>query len=420
MVLGCVADDFTGATDLASTLVHQGMRAIVWIDSPQACLNPPPTDAFIIALKSRTLPARQAVRASLAALRWLRAAGARQFFFKYCSTFDSTDAGNIGPVADALLDELGERFTIVCPAFPENGRTVYQGHLFVGDRLLSESSMRHHPLTPMTDPDVVRVLGRQTPARVGLVPYDVVRRGPEAISVACGRLRDEGVRYAVIDAVEDGDLQDIASACHALALITGASGVARGLPASFRRVGLLGDPTTNEIVTAIGGHAAVLAGSCSAATLAQVDEMRGRRPAFVVDPKTLAAGRDVASETLQWAQAHLQSGPVLIYSSAPPADVRQVQATLGQDRVSALVEGAMAAIARGLVASGVRRLVIAGGETAGAVVAALGVHGLRIGRQIDPGVPWTLAMSDPPIALALKSGNFGDRRFFLRALEMTQ
>ncbi|MBX6322236.1 MAG: four-carbon acid sugar kinase family protein, partial [Rhodospirillaceae bacterium] len=239
LLLGCIADDFTGATDLANTLVRGGMRTVQAIGVPTEGLRFADVDAVVVALKSRTIPAPEAVALSTAALRWLREAGARQFFFKYCSTFDSTDQGNIGPVADALLEALGEPFTVACPAFPENGRTVYLGHLFVGDRLLSESSMRHHPLTPMTDPDLVRVLGRQARGRVGLVPYRTVRQGPQAMRAAFDRLRAEGFRYAILDAIEDAHLRDLGAACDGMVLVTGGSGMALGLPENFRRAGLL-------------------------------------------------------------------------------------------------------------------------------------------------------------------------------------
>jgi uncharacterized protein YgbK (DUF1537 family) len=418
VLLGCIADDFTGATDLASVLVRGGMRTVQFINTPAEPSLPAEADAVVIALKSRTVPAHEAVDLSLGALRWLRDAGAQRFFFKYCSTFDSTDRGNIGPVADALLAELGSPFTIACPAYPENGRTVYQGHLFVGDQLLSESPMRHHPLTPMVDANLVRVLSRQSSGRVGSIPYDVVCRGPEAVWERCRGLRDEGVRYAVVDALDDRHLRDIAAGCADLPLITGGAGLAMGLPANFRALRLLGPANGAGALPRVAGHSAVLAGSCSEATLAQVAEMKRLWPAFLVDAMALVDYADPAQEALRWAEPHLSRGPVLIYSSMPPGDVARVQAALGSKRAGDLIEHTFAAIARGVVARGVRRLIVAGGETAGAVVQALGIGGLRIGPQIEPGVPWTLSLGDPPIALALKSGNFGSRDFFSKALQM--
>jgi 3-dehydrotetronate 4-kinase len=416
ILLGCIADDMTGATDLANTLVREGMRTVQMIGVPPPGIAVPDSDAVVVALKSRTIPAAEAIEQSLAALSWLRPAGARQYFFKYCSTFDSTDQGNIGPVADALLAALGAGFTIACPAFPENGRTIFQGHLFVGRQLLSDSGMRHHPLTPMTDSDLVRVLGRQTKAKVELVPYATVRRGPAAIAAAFAALSAAGARHAIVDAVEDQQLRDIGTAAADLALVTGGSGIAIGLPENFRGKGLLGPAAGADALPAIGGTAAVLSGSASTATLGQVEAFRAAHPAFRLDPLALARGQDQAAAAIAWARPLLAGGPVLIYASAPPAEVAAAQAALGRERAGALIEAALAAVARGLVEAGVRRLVVAGGETAGAVVQALGVRALRIGPQIDPGVPATVSLDERPLALALKSGNFGGVDFFAKAI----
>jgi uncharacterized protein YgbK (DUF1537 family) len=417
-LLGCVADDLTGATDLANTLVRQGMRTVQVIGVPAAGETLSEADAIVVALKSRTIPAAKSVAMSRAALERLKAAGARQYFFKYCSTFDSTDAGNIGPVADALLADLGETFTIACPAFPENKRTIYLGHLFVGDLLLSDSSMRNHPLTPMTDANLVRVLGRQTKGKVALVPYAVVSRGVLAIAEAFARLRASGARYAIVDAVEDRHLLDIGTACADMRLVTGGSGIALGLPDNFRRAGTLRTIGGADALPAVGGHAAVVAGSCSAATLAQIEHMKQTRPAFAVDPLALAAGEDVVGRALAWASDRVTGGPVLIYASAPPEEVARTQAKLGRERAGELIEHALAEIAAGVVSAGARRLIVAGGETSGAVVQRLGVKALRIGPQIDPGVPWTATVGEPVLALALKSGNFGAPDFFIRAFGM--
>ena len=419
VLLGSIADDFTGATDLCNTLVRQGMRTVQLIDAPAPGTAVPDAEAVVVALKSRTTPAREAVAQSLAALEWLRRAGARQLLFKYCSTFDSTDAGNIGPVADALLDALGADFTIFCPAFPENGRTIYKGYLFVGDVLLSESGMRDHPLTPMRDPSLVRVLGRQTKHRVGLVQQEAVARGAEAVRAEIARLRREGIRHAVVDAIRDADLITIGAAVADLALITGGSGIALGLPENFRRAGLLSTAAGGaDALPRIDGLAAVISGSCSEATLAQVETMRACRPVLDLDPLEIEAGANLVEKALDWALPRLPDGPVLVSASASPARVREIQEKLGREHAGALVEKTLAGIARGFVDRGVRRLVVAGGETSGAVVQTLGVKGLRIGPQIDPGVPWTASLGEPPVALALKSGNFGARDFFLRAFEV--
>ena len=414
MLLGAIADDFTGATDLAAMLVRHGMTAVQTIGIPEG--PAPEADAVVVALKTRTAPPAQAVAESRAALAWLRAAGARQFFFKYCSTFDSTEAGNIGPVADALLRDLGAGFALACPAFPANARSVFQGHLFVGSALLNESGMEHHPLTPMTDPNLVRVLSRQTDGTVGLVPYATVALGAEAIRRAMTALAEQGRRYAIVDAVDDAQLHAIGHAAAAHPLVTGGSGVAMGIPENFRAAGLLPHRDDPAALPELAGGAAILAGSCSRATLGQVAFAREHIPSFALDPLRTPDAAALAVAALGWAAAQ-PPGPVLIAASAPPDQVAAVQQRLGREAAGALLEDAMARIAPALVARGVRRLIVAGGETSGAVVRALGVRSLRIGPEIDPGVPWTHAEgAGPALRLALKSGNFGARDFFLKAL----
>jgi uncharacterized protein YgbK (DUF1537 family) len=415
LLLGCIADDFTGATDLASMLVRNGMASVQLIGVPGRPVDLAGAQAVVVALKSRTIPAADAVRQSLAALTWLRQRGARQFLFKYCSTFDSTDRGNIGPVSEALLDALGADLTIACPALPENGRSVYLGHLFVGERLLSDTHMRHHPLTPMTDSNLVGVLQRQSEAPVGLVPYAIVDQGRDAIRARFEELQGQGVRQAIADAISERHLIDLGRVCADLELITGGSGIAIGLPANFRRQGLLDESRPADELPRIEGHAAVLAGSCSAATLGQIARFREHRPVLQLDPMALGKGADEAGRALQWASERLGEAPILIASSAPAEQVTKVQETLGRERAGELIEVAMAEIARGLVERGVRRLVVAGGETSGAVVEALGVKALRIGPPIDPGVPWTASLGEPELLLALKSGNFGAPDFFTKA-----
>ena len=422
ILLGAIADDFTGATDLANNLVKQGMRTIQLIGVPDAGLPVPDADAVIIALKSRTIPAAEAVAESLAALEWLQSHGTQQFYFKYCSTFGSTDAGNIGPVADALLDALDSNFTIACPAFPTNARTVFKGHLFVGDILLNQSGMQNHPLTPMTDANLVNVLACQTPFKVGLVPEETVVKGAAAIRRAFDDLVESGYRHAIVDAINDDDLMQIGKALANVKLITGGSGIAIGLPENFRKQGALKEgiaPTWPEV----GGGAAILAGSCSIRTREQVAAWKKNRPALEVDPYAISKGEDVVALALAWAADKISGGPVLIYSSADPADVSRVQDELGREEAGSMVEDTLGRIAKGLVEAGVRKMVVAGGETSGAVVNALDVKALAIGPEIDPGVPWTSANTvttagPTEIALALKSGNFGDIDFFQRALDL--
>ena len=418
VLLGCIADDFTGGTDLAGMLVKAGMRTVQMIGVPQEPIGDN-IDAVVIALKSRTTPAADAVAESLAALRWLQDEGCRQFYFKYCSTFDSTDQGNIGPVAEALMAALGSHFTIACPAFPVNGRTIYKGHLFVGDILLSDSGMRQHPLTPMTDANLVRVLQSQIKGKVGLVDVPVVRQGTDAVRARFQQLQADGCNFAVMDAVSNDDLMIIGAACAEMPLVTAGSGIALGLPQNFRKAGLLADSQVADALPPTGGLRAVISGSCSIATQGQVAAMRAKHPAFNIDPLELAQGKDIVSAALDWAKGHLQNGPVLVYATATPDTVKAAQHQLGAEKAGSLVEDALAAIAQGLIAQGVGQLIVAGGETSGAVVKALNITGLRIGPEIDPGVPWTVGItadaSERPLALALKSGNFGTPDFFLKA-----
>ena len=420
-LLGCIADDFTGATDLAATLVRGGMRTVQVIGVPSGAA--PDADAVVVALKSRTPPAREAVEQSLAALHWLQQAGCRQFVQKYCSTFDSTDEGNIGPVADALVDALGCGFALACPAFPANGRSGFQGHLLVGTALLNESGMEHHPLTPMRDANLVRVLSRQTDGTVGLVPFATVAKGADATRRALAALKEAGRRYAIVDAVSEAALLAIGQAAANHALITGGSGVAMGLPANFRAAGLLPLVANAAALPAASGYAAVLAGSCSRATLMQLGVARDRVPTLELDPLAMPDSATLAQHALAWAEGKLGSTPIVIAASAPPDRVAATQSALGQAAAGALIEGALAAIAEGLVAQGVRRLVVAGGETSGSVVSRLGVTRLQIGAEVDPGVPWTYgettgaAGNGPALHLALKSGNFGGRDFFTAAFD---
>jgi 3-dehydrotetronate 4-kinase len=420
--LGCIADDFTGATDLANNLVRTGFRVIQTIGIPDGTLDEA-ADAVVVALKTRTTPPGEAVAQSLAALKWLRQQGAGQIYFKYCSTFDSTPQGNIGPVTEALMDALadtpGADFTIACPAFPENGRTVFKGYLFVGDEMLHESGMRKHPLTPMTDSNLVRVMQAQTQRRVGLIDYRTVAQGAKAITARIAALKGAGVSIAVVDAVSDDDLRAMGPALAALPLLTAGSGVAIGLAPKGKALA----SADAARLPAAQGLRAVVSGSCSVATNGQVADFMARGgAAFAVEPVQLAEGADLVAQALAWAETRLSAGPVLIYATAEPAAVRAAQARLGVERAGALVEEALARVASGLVRLGVRQLVVAGGETSGACVQALGIKRMRIGPQIAPGVPWCHASTtETPadgINIALKSGNFGAQDFFTRAFDL--
>ena len=372
-----------------------------------------------MALKTRTGPVADAVSQSLAAASWLRKQDAQQLYFKYCSTFDSTDEGNIGPVAEALLDFAGADFAIVCPAFPDNQRTVDQGHLFVAGELLSESDMRHHPLTPMTDANLVRVLDRQCRRKgsVGLIPLEAVEQGVGTIRARCERLKSDGVRFGIVDALTNQHLMSIARSFSDSPLITGGSALAMGLPENYRRAGLLPERHGPAKLPHLVGPAAVLSGSCSTATRAQVEAMKSRVPSFALDPVALAEGPQSIEELIRGAASALDQKAVLVYSTAPPDVVEKAQKQLGQFRAGEVVESALASMAVALVAAGVKKLIVAGGETSGAVAHALGIRRLRIGPEIDPGVPWTIHLDPPELLLAFKSGNFGTEQFFTKALD---
>ncbi len=419
MKLGVIADDFTGASDIGLTLAEGGFRVAQVNGVPEGptpfdAVNRP--DAVVVALKSRTEPVDQAVANALAACDWLRAQGAKQIVFKVCSTFDSTPKGNIGPVLDALAQRLGATTVPVCPAFPENGRSVYQGHLFVGDRLLNESGMQDHPLTPMTDPDLRRVLAAQSQTPVGHIPAGTVRCGAGAIETTLS----ETSGHLIVDAIEDDDLRQIGQAARALPLLCGGSGIAIGLPANH------GATPATPGWQPISGPGVVLSGSCSRATRAQVETYRSLAPAREITAEAAVNGTISVLELVDWVLA--QDRPPLIYSSADPEVVRGAQTRFGRGRAAAAIEELFAQLAAALARAGVRRIVVAGGETSGAVTRGLNADLLHIGPRIAPGVP--LLRLDPQggqpdgqqdgIALALKSGNFGAPDFFSRALNMME
>lgn len=404
-VLGCIADDYTGGTDVAAALRRRGLRVLLLFGAPDDNMDIRNCDAVVVALKTRALNAEAAVKMSLAAQQWLVGeARVDTVYFKYCSTFDSTADGNIGPVADALLDAAGGGMTVICPATPEHGRTVYQGHLFVGDRLLSESSMRHHPLTPMTESDVVRLLAAQTTHTVKVLYWHHVRSGSRAIAEA---LRNAGARYVVVDALDDGDLDAIAQAVHGMPVVTGGAGLAGALGGVIRTHDSTHPAST--VMPAPDGPTVVLAGSCSQATLEQVGYAREHFASYRLDPRTAGTPAELLDAALVWLADHLGSQPVLIYSSAPadergpadPAIANQLEATIG-------------ALARAAVDGGARRIVVAGGETSGAVVDALGIRSVMVDAEADRGVPWC-STPDRRVSLLLKSGNFGASDLLVRA-----
>jgi 3-dehydrotetronate 4-kinase len=414
MLLGVIADDFTGASDIANTLAKGGLATVRFLGLPTQAA-PEACEAGVVALKTRSIAAADAVTLSLEAFEWLRAQGCRQYVFKYCSTFDSTPEGNIGPVGEALAQALDARGVPACPAFPTTGRTVYQGHLFVGDRLLSESGLENHPLNPMTDPDLRRWLARQSREPVGLVAAPIVREGGAALRRALDEAAGRGERLVIVDAVSDEDLLTIAQACADAPLITGGSGIALGLPQNFIRLGLASG--AGAAFEPVDGPEAILAGSCSRATLGQIEVHRRDHPALEVEVEAVMEGAVTAEALAAFVHAHQGEAP-LVYSSASPERVRKVQEAHGREAVAQRLDGLFAETARRLVYDGVRRLVVAGGETSGAVVSALAVDALAIGPEIDPGVPALAATQGQPLGLALKSGNFGAPDFFAKALRV--
>ncbi len=416
--LGCIADDYTGASDLANTLTRAGLRTVQTIGVPASDLAIPEVDAVVVSLKSRSIEASIAVERSRAAETWLRGRGAAHVLFKICSTFDSTDKGNIGPVMDALRVVSADTIVLVTPAFPETGRTVYMGNLFVGAVPLNESPLKDHPLNPMHDSNLVRVLARQSKTRVGLVDLATVTHGAEAVRKKLADLAREGVGAAVIDAVFDRDLETIGTVAAQHRLSVGASGIGLGLARA-----LAGGKEATSAASSekpVGGPAACLAGSCSQATLGQIASAEKVMPVLHLDPDQVIKGRDEARRALAWARERLGSGPVLIASSATPAEVAALQARHGRDAAGHAIEQAMADIAEGLVLSGVHRLVVAGGETSGAVVDRLQIPGFLVGAEIAAGVPVLRAVGakEGSMLLALKSGNFGGPAFFSDALSL--
>ena len=419
-IIGCIADDYTGASDLASNLVESGLEVVQCLGVPRKFEVIAGADAVVIALKTRSCHRDEAVRQSLAALESLQAMGAQRFYFKYSSTFDSTDDGNIGPVAEALLKALQAQQTIFCPAFPEYSRTVYQGHLFVGGKLLGESGMENHPLTPMNDANLVRVLSKQTRLQVGSVPYGQIQEGDKSLQEYLQVLQVADKRFIIVDALSKEHLRIIATACAYMPLVTGSSGLAIELPDVYRAIGLLSNKRLIPRMTKVQGRTAILSGSCSKATQEQVVFMRSRCPSLSLDGRKCVASRDnVVNEAIDWSGKQNSNKPILIYSTALASEVVSLQSEFGRDIAATAIESTFAAIASRLVKEcGVRRMIVAGGETSGAVVSDLGVRALRIGPRIATGVPWTESIGERPLAFALKSGNFGAPDFFQKALEM--
>ncbi|MGB7325284.1 MAG: 3-oxo-tetronate kinase [Rubripirellula sp.] len=421
--LGCIADDVTGATDLAINLAQGGMRVVQVLGVPstntadQIC----DVDAIVVALKTRSIPKENAIDQSIESARWLKRVGVERYFFKYCSTFDSTDRGNIGPVAEALMEELNVGQTIFCPAFPRAGRTVYRGHLFVGDQLLNESGMQNHPLNPMTDANLVRFLTKQSTKKVDLLSAETIRTSADACRDRLANLSCEDTSLVVTDACDDTDLATIADAVAQMRLVTGGSGLARYLPQAYRTTGNLKSSESTAEMPKASGRSLILAGSCSIATNAQVQAMQPKCPTWFIDVPAIVSDSKTELDRLKaWATKTDRDATLMVASTSAPDVVAKLQERFGIESVATAIESFLGAVAKMLVAQmNVRQLVLAGGETSGAIVSALGVHSLRIGPEICVGVPWTETIGhEPALAMALKSGNFGGEDFFSVALEM--
>ena len=417
MYLGCIGDDFTGSSDLGNTLAKAGMKVVQYVGVPDGPADSS-VQAGIVALKSRSVPAAEAVAQSLTALDWLLAQGCQQILFKYCSTFDSTPEGNIGPVAAALADALDAAQVIFCPAFPTTGRSVYQGHLFVGDQLLSDSPLKDHPLNPMTESDLRRWLGMQTGQPVGHVAADVVFAGAAAIKAGLQAEQDAGRREIIVDAITDNDLLEIGRAAAGLPLLTGGSGIAMGLPANFDGIELVSDQAGQW--QGQTGPCVAVSGSCAQATRQQIAAHQAAWPALNLDPEAVITKNYTPAQALDWALSCLRADPgtiPLIFSAVEPEQLKQIQAAYGRQRAAEAFEGFFSDLAQALLAEQISRLIVAGGETSGAVVEALAIQQLEIGPEIDPGVPALRARtaSGTDLVIALKSGNFGATDFFEKA-----
>ena len=418
VLLGCIADDFTGATDIASVLKREGMRVLQINGNPaEQGVVPQNVDAVVIALKSRTQPVNSAVSDSLAACNWLLEQGVLQVFFKYCSTFDSTKEGNIGPVIDALLTRLKTDQTIVCPSYPINGRTLYASNLFVHGMPLAESAMKDHPLTPMTDSNLIRLLEGQTKHVIKPISWQQVQSGVTALAKEFESLK---AGIYVVDALVDEDLVTIAHAAKDMTLLTGGAALAQGLPSLYRKLKWMKAQPETDSLKFSQGHTLILAGSCSTATRSQIEYFLASYSGIAIDAIALSHGGEELQRLESFIQNNAGADPILVYASDAPENIAKVQAELGVEVAGKLVENCMAQLAIKSVSEyGVNNIIVAGGETSGAVVSALGTPALVIGDEIEPGVPWTFLEGEKNIALALKSGNFGSQAFFVNAFDMT-
>ena len=416
--LGVIADDFTGATDIASILVKERINTVQIIGVPEKNTSFANAQAVVVALKSRSISPNEAVKQSLDTLNWLKRHNAKQIIFKYCSTFDSTKQGNIGPVADALIDKLNSPITIICPAFPDNNRTIYMGHLFVGTVLLSESPLKDHPLNPMQDSNLIRLMESQSKHKVALIQLNELRKGPQLVQELISKFSKQGYRYVVVDAVTNEDLVILGTVVSKHPLVTGGSGIGYGLSRQLK-------PKHQVVKKELGkinasGRSLILVGSCSEKTHLQLECVINQWPTRKLEIENIIKDKKSKHELIEWAKKQPKNQPVVIYSSTRNEGNPDAQKLYKIQNVGRLIETEFGNIAKKLVKSGFRKLIVAGGETSGAVVSALKIKKLRIGQEISSGIPWTETLTNPKLALALKSGNFGEQDFFVKALRMIQ
>lgn len=415
MLLGVIADDFTGATDIAGFLVENGMRTIQVNGTPSEDMKIN-ADAVVVSLKSRSCATQQAIIDSVKALKWLQSQGCQQFYFKYCSTFDSTAQGNIGPVTDALLDQLNEDFTVVCPSLPVNGRTVFNGHLFVLGQLLSESGMRNHPVTPMKNSNIVQLMDAQSRGETGLINYQIIEQGPDNIIKGFKALKAQGKRYAVVDAFNSQHIDNIGKSINGLKLITGGSGLASGIAKNWKSH--LQDQTeAKKAGYPSKAPTVIFSGSCSLTTNKQVSHYKKKAPHLAINVEHCLNKNNYSQEVCDWVLSQTQSTLApLVYATADPQGLKKIQLKYGAEASSQAIENFFKQLAIKLKEKGVCNFIVAGGETSGVVTQSLQVDCFHIGPQIAPGVPWIKAVNHP-LSLALKSGNFGDETFFTKAQE---
>jgi len=414
-VFGVVADDLTGGMETAAMLVAQGVDC-GFVTDPAALAQEPERPAYVVAQKTRVIAADLAVAKMEAGARALLDRGARQLFFKYCATFDSTDQGNIGPVADMLLRVAGADRTAFCPGSPELLRTVYSGHLFLGTQLVSESPKRHDPLTPMTDPDLVRVLQRQSKTGVGLLHYPLLRAGAEALEAAIARQMAEGKQFFIIDSVTNDDLATIARLTRDWKVMTGNATIVQYYPPLWKALGLVATDAAVTSLPPVRGGGMVLSGSCADRTLEQLAAFEAARPVLRLDLLSTPDAASAINEAMNWALPRLNEGPVAIATSASPEAVRAAQDRYGRDGAAALAEAILGGLALALKQAGVRRFVVAGGETSGSIVEHLGVKRLRVGAYGGPGIGNAVTDGVEPMGFCLKSGKLGPVDLFLSAL----